>query len=156
LLQAGTEEGVMQLMEAILETKSREIHVVAYDELVIEAVEVMCRAHVGAVLVMQGGSLAGIFSERDLMTRVVLTGRDPGRTTVADVMSRDVVSIPRDASPRDAMALMTNRRVRHLPVVDGACIVGIVSIGDLVRWTLHDQEEEIGHLYDYVAGRYPG
>jgi CBS domain-containing protein len=146
----------MHALERILETKGNEVHVVSRGARVIEAVDAMCRAHVGAVLVMDGDRLAGIFSERDLMTRVVLARRDPASTPVAEVMTPDVVCVERDISPADAMALMTNRRVRHLPVADGRRIIGVVSIGDFVRWSLHDQEEQIAQLHDYVAGRYPG
>jgi CBS domain-containing protein len=147
---------MMHPLEVVLETKGRGIHVVAHDASVLAAVDVMCRAHVGAVLVMEGDALSGVFSERDLMTRVVLARKDPARVRVAEVMSRDVVCVERDVSPNDALALMTSRRVRHLPVIDGRSIVGVVSIGDLVRWTLHDREMEIAHLHDYVTGRYPG
>jgi len=146
----------MEPIQAILEQKGREVHVVARDATVLDAVGTMCRAHVGAVLVMEGDQLCGIFSERDLMSRVVLAGKDPATTPVAAVMTADVTSIAPDIPAHDAMALMTNRRVRHLPVAEGRRIVGLVSIGDLVRWTLHDREAEIAHLQDYVSGRYPG
>jgi signal-transduction protein with cAMP-binding, CBS, and nucleotidyltransferase domain len=114
----------------------------------------MCRARIGALLVMKDDDIAGIFSERDLMTRVVLAGRDPGRTRVGDVMTREVVCVPRNTTVRDAMALVTRLRVRHLPVMEGPHLVGIVSIGDLVRWRIRDYEEEISHLRGYIAG-YP-
>jgi CBS domain-containing protein len=146
----------MNAIEVVLQTKGDEIHAVADDATVLRAVDVMCHAHVGAVLVMQGDRLSGIFSERDLMTRVVLARRDPAKTMVAEVMSRDVVCIERDVSPREAMALMTRHRVRHLPVVEDRRLVGLVSIGDLVRWSLHDREVQIQQLNDYVSGRYPG
>jgi CBS domain-containing protein len=146
----------MEPIEAILQTKGREVHVVTRDATVLDAVGTMCRAHVGAVLVMDGDQLAGIFSERDLMSRVVLAGKDPAKTPVSEVMTRDVKSIAPDVSAHEAMSLMTNRRVRHLPVAEGRRIVGLVSIGDLVRWTLHDREAEIANLQDYVSGRYPG
>jgi CBS domain-containing protein len=146
----------MQALEAVLEHKGWDVHAVEATATVIQAVDKMCQAHVGAILVMDGDELAGIFSERDLMTRVVLARKDPARTRVADVMSRDVVSIAVDTAPREAMALMTKRRVRHLPLVEGRRIVGIVSIGDLVRWTIDEREHEIADLHEYVAGRYPG
>jgi CBS domain-containing protein len=146
----------MEPIQAILDQKGREIHVVARDATVLDAVGTMCRAHVGAVLVMEGDRLCGIFSERDLMSRVVLAGKEPSTTPVAEVMTTEVTSIAPDVSAHDAMALMTDRRVRHLPVAEGRRIVGLVSIGDLVRWTLHDREAEIANLQDYVSGRYPG
>jgi CBS domain-containing protein len=146
----------MQALEAVLQHKGRDIHAVETTATVTQAVDMMCQAHVGAVLVMDGDRLAGIFSERDLMTRVVLARKDPARTRVADVMTREVVSIGVDMAPREAMALMTERRLRHLPLVEGRRIIGVVSIGDLVRWTLEEREHEIAELHEYVAGRYPG
>jgi len=146
----------MEPIQAILDQKGRELHIVARDATVLDAVGTMCRAHVGAVLVMEGDQLCGIFSERDLMSRVVLAGKEPSKTPVAEVMTTQVTSIAPDVSAHDAMSLMTDRRVRHLPVAEGRRIVGLVSIGDLVRWTLHDREAEIAHLQDYVSGRYPG
>jgi CBS domain-containing protein len=146
----------MNPLEVVLQTKGDEIHAVTDVTTVLRAVDVMCHAHVGAVLVMRDDRLFGIFSERDLMTRVVLARKDPAKTPVAEVMSREVVCIERDVSPREAMALMTRRRVRHLPVVEDRRLVGIVSIGDLVRWSLDEREAQIQQLQDYVSGRYPG
>ncbi len=146
----------MQALEAVLEHKGSEVHAVEATATVLQAVDKMCEAHVGAVLVMDGDQLAGVFSERDLMTRVVLARKDPARTLVGEVMTREVLSIALDTDPREAMALMTKRRVRHLPLVTGRRIVGVVSIGDLVRWTLDEREHEIAELHEYVSGRYPG
>jgi CBS domain-containing protein len=149
----------MEPLECILEEKAgngRTLQVIAPEATVLSAVEAMCMGHVGALLVMRGSVLVGIFSERDLMTRVVLARRDPAVVLVGEVMTREVVSIAPDVTPEHAMALITNRRVRHLPVVDGTCVVGLVSIGDLVRWTVRDREHSIEQLQEYVAGRYPG
>jgi len=143
-------------MELILDTKDQEVHVVSPEATVLEAVESMCEAHIGALLVMREATLVGIFSERDLMRRVVLAGRDPARTRVVEVMTEDVVCVPPDLSPHEAMALITRRCVRHLPVVVGRRIVGVISIGDLVRWMIRERDYEIDQLRDYVAGRYPG
>jgi len=146
----------MDPLELVLERKGRDVHIVDHRSTVLEAVDKMCRTHVGAVLVMDGDELAGIFSERDLMTRVVLARKDPSTTPVADVMTREILSIAPDVPPHEAMVLVTKHRVRHLPVVDGRRIVGVISIGDLVRWTLDQREAEIAELRDYVSGRYPG
>lgn len=146
----------MEEIEAILATKNPTVHTIEPDALVIDAVERMCSARVGALLVMEGMALLGIFSERDLMTRVLLSRRDPARTHVKDVMTQRTICIGLGVSPRDAMSLMTHRRVRHLPVVKDNVIVGIVSIGDMVRWTLHDREREVEELRGYVVGQYPG
>ena len=146
----------MEEMEAILTAKEPELHVIEPDATVIEAVERMCAARVGALLVMDGGALLGIFSERDLMTRVLLSRRDPAQTLVKDVMTQRAICIGLGVSPHEAMTLMTHRRVRHLPVVHDSRIVGIVSIGDMVRWMLHDREREVQELCGYMTGAYPG
>ena len=146
----------METLESMLEHKGSDIHAVEVTATVLDAVKKMSHAHVGAILVMDDVHLAGIFSERDLMTRVVLAGKDPERTRVREVMTRGIVSVRLQTTPREAMSIMTKRRVRHLPVISGARIVGVVSIGDLVRSTLEDREHELAALHDYVTGRYPG
>jgi CBS domain-containing protein len=149
----------MEPLESILEEKEesgRTLEVIAPEATVLSAVEAMCHAHVGALLVMRGSALVGIFSERDLMTRVVLARLDPAVVRVGDVMTRNVISIARDVTPEHAMALFTDHRVRHLPVVEGSQVVGLVSIGDLVRWTIREREHSIEQLQEYVTGRYPG
>jgi CBS domain-containing protein len=146
----------MRPLELILEEKGRGLHVTGPEATVIEAVDVMCQARVGALLVMQSDTLVGIFSERDVMSRVVLVGLDPRLTRVGDVMTRNVVCVETDVSTDEAMAIITSRRLRHLPVVEGRRVVGVVSIGDLVRWAIRDREQSIEQLRDYVIGRYPG
>jgi CBS domain-containing protein len=138
----------------ILRDKGSSVRTTTPDTTVQSAVEAMCKAHVGALVVIHGTSIVGIFSERDLMMRVVLTGRDPAGTQVGDVMTRGVLCVPPELPVRDAMAVITRRRVRHLPVVEETRLVGIISIGDLVRWRIRDCEQEIGHLREYFAG-YP-
>lgn len=146
----------MEAIETILAAKGHRLHVIQPEATVIEAVEKMCAARVGALLVMDGKALLGIFSERDLMTRVLLSRRDVGRTLVKDVMTQRTICIGLGVSPRDAMALMTNRRVRHLPVVKDSRIIGIISIGDMLRWALQDGERQVEELRGYVVGQYPG
>ena len=145
----------MNRLATILSSKESAVHVIAPDVTVIGAVREMCQARVGSLLVVEGATLVGIFCERDLMTRVVLEKRDPAATVVRDVMTTNVISVSPDMTSHDAMALMTSRRVRHLPVTEGARIVGIVSIGDLVRSVVADGERRVGELEGYVEGRYP-
>jgi signal-transduction protein with cAMP-binding, CBS, and nucleotidyltransferase domain len=123
---------------------------------ILEAVEQMCRERVGALLVMDRTTPVGIVSERDVMTRGVLKRRSPDATAVANVMTKEVVCVGAEASVEEAMAIMTHRHCRHLPVVDAGKVVGMVSIGDLARWASHQQEYELKLLHDYVEGRYPG
>jgi CBS domain-containing protein len=156
-------EHAMGPIENILTAKGHELYVAAPEDTVLTAVTAMCAAQISSLLIMEGDVLSGIFCERDLMTRVVLARLDPDTTTLGDVMTRDVVCIAPDVSVRDAMRVMTARRVRHLPVANDRRIIGLVSIGDLVRWTaeehthqIEDGNHLIADLNDYVSGRYPG
>ncbi len=148
--------GSMKPIESILETKGHGLRVTTPGDTVLAATEAMCAARVGSLLVMDGDVLRGIFSERDLLTRVVLARLDPSTTRVGDVMTADVVCIGPDLPLREAMEIVTERRVRHLPVVLDGRVIGLVSIGDLVRRTLEENTVEIDHLRGYVEGRYPG
>ena len=144
----------METLLYILEQKGKAVHRTTPEETVLDAVDAMCRAKVGALLVMKGDKPIGIVSERDVLTRLVLARRNPAETKVADVMTSGVVCIPSTASPEQAMAIMTERHCRHLPVVRGGAVEGIISIGDLVRWASRHQEYEIRLLSEYLGG-YP-
>lgn len=147
----------MHTVFTILEEKgSRMVHTVPPEATVMQAVEAMCAAKVGAVLICTGSACAGIFSERDLMARVILEHRDPVTTKVGDVMTTDVAAVGPEVSTEEAMAIMSEHRCRHLPVIDGGQVVGLVSIGDLVRHESRDQDFEIRSLTDYILGKYPG
>lgn len=145
------------VLRTILETKThREVLSIGEDAPILEAVDKLCAAHVGALLVMHGTKPIGILSERDLLTRVLLERRDPTATHVRDVMTRDVIAVNVETSTEEVMRIMTERRCRHLPVIDDDEIVGLVSIGDVVRWMSRTQEYQIRSLEDYVTGKYPG
>jgi len=146
----------MSALRTILEGKEPTVHYVTPETTVLAAVEKMCRAHVGALLVEVNDEPIGIVTERDIMNRLVLQQRDAASTHVAEIMSRDVLCIDPDREPEEAMALMTERRVRHLPVVMKNVVVGIISMGDLVRWASRNSEFEVRILRDYVIGVYPG
>jgi CBS domain-containing protein len=126
------------------------------EDSVLDAVRKMNCEHVGAVLVCIDGRMVGIFTERDVLCRVLDAGRDPGATSVADVMTSEVVTVGPKTDVRDAMAVITERRTRHLPVVDGDDLKGVVSIGDLTRWVSRSQEGHIQHLMNFITGKYPG
>ncbi|MEI7892250.1 MAG: CBS domain-containing protein [Myxococcales bacterium] len=146
----------MTTLSAILDLKGKEVFATTPDTTVREAVDEMCRHKVGALLVKEGEAPIGIVSERDVLSRVVLEGRDARLTTVRDVMTPEVVCVNLTASPAEAMSIMTARRCRHLPVVVERRIVGMLSIGDLVRWASHNQSYEIQMLHEYLSGKYPG
>jgi signal-transduction protein with cAMP-binding, CBS, and nucleotidyltransferase domain len=146
----------MHTLRSVLESKPKAIHATSPATTVIEAVDAMCNKRVGALLVREGETTVGILSERDILSRIVLARRDPATTRVGDVMTRDIVCIGIDVAPEEAMAVMTERRCRHLPVVLDGKVIGVVSIGDLVRWASRSQEYEIRMLDEYLAGKYPG
>jgi CBS domain-containing protein len=146
----------MDTVGHILKEKGHTVHTTTPADSVLQAVETMCGRKVGSLIVCDGGAPVGIITERDLMTDVVLARRDPAATRVEEVMARDVVCIEPSTSAEEAMAIMTEQRCRHLPVVDGEKIVGLISIGDLVRWVSRHHEFEVRMLRDYIHGKYPG
>jgi len=118
---------------------------------VIDAVRLMAEKGIGALLVMQGGRLAGILSERDYARKVVLQGRASSTTPVRDIMTVDVVSVGLDDTAERCMQIVTESRIRHLPVVDRDAVLGVVSIGDLVKAVIEDQQHELDQLQRYIA-----
>ncbi len=144
----------METVADVLRYKGTVVHSIAPETRVLTAVEEMCERHIGALLVTQGRIPLGIFSERDLMRRVILARKDPVSTYVQDVMTTEVLCVGPSTPARQAMAIMTDRRCRHLPVVDDNEVVGMLSIGDLVRWMSTEQAFEIQILTDYVRGAY--
>ena len=145
----------MSTIRSILDDKGWTIHSVNGDATVFDAVSKMCRSHIGALLVYDNGKPIGIVSERDIMRRVVLERRNPTVTSVAEIMTRELVFVLIDAAHEDAMELMIERSCRHLPVLDDGQVVGMVSMGDLVRWTNRNHEHEIQALHEYVSGAPP-
>lgn len=141
----------MRNVSHILERKVSRIISLDAQEPVLEAIRLMAEHHIGAVLVMQGEELIGIASERDYARKVILQGRSSADTPVSAVMSAPVVCVSPLESVSDCMAIMTERRIRHLPVIDNGRLVGIVSIGDLVKEVIEDQKQEISYLQQYIA-----
>ena len=141
----------MRTVRQLLEAKAPEVYAIGPDAPVLDAVRMMAEKHIGALLVMDGTRLAGILSERDYARKVVLQGRSSRDTPVRDIMTSDVVTVrPNDTSDR-CMQVVTERRVRHLPVMDGERVVGVVSIGDLVKAVIEDQQLELDQLQRYIA-----
>jgi len=144
----------METVADVLQHKGLVVHSIPPETRVVTAVEEMCEKHIGALLVCNAGVPLGIFSERDLMRRVILARKDPMTTFVEHVMTTDVVCVAPTTKAREAMAIMTNRRCRHLPVVERGHVTGLLSIGDLVRWASLEQAFEVQLLTDYVRGAY--
>jgi CBS domain-containing protein len=138
-------------IKQVLERKGHEVWSVLPDASVYEALETMARHNIGAVLVMDGATPVGIFSERDYARKVALHGRSSRETAVRDLMTPKIIGVEAHESVRDCMHLMTEHRVRHLPVYDEARLIGLVTIGDIVKAVISDQKATIEHLEDYIT-----
>ncbi len=142
-------------LEAVLADKGSGVHCVVPDASVLDAVRKMNRERIGSLLVRNGTDVVGIFSERDVLCRVLDAGLDPRTNVVRDVMTHEVVVVSPETRVHEAMAIMTDKRCRHLPVMNGDELVGLVSIGDLTRWVSHHQEGHIRDLVNFITGKYP-
>lgn len=142
----------MQTIKNLLDTKGRQVWSVNADATVYDALRMMAEKGIGALLVMHDGQVAGIVSERDYARKVILEGRSSRETAVSAIMSTNVLHSLSEQTVAEAMALMTEKRIRHLPVMDNGQVVGIVSIGDLVKAIIAEQEFVIGQLENYIAG----
>lgn len=140
---------------SILGRKRREIWSVTPRASVYSAIALMAEKSIGAVLVMEDGKLLGIVSERDYARKVILQGRSSKETRVDEVMTRDLIVVTAQNTVDECMIVMTERRVRHLPVLDRGNLVGIVSIGDLVNAVISDQAHTIAQLQTYIGAKYP-
>lgn len=142
----------MKTVHQLLAVKGSAVVSVAPDSSVYDALKVMADRGIGAVLVVEGGRLAGIMSERDYARKVALRGRSSHETRVREIMTERLVCAQPQHTVPECMALMTSMRVRHLPVLDGDALVGILSIGDLVKETISEQEQIIRQLETYIHG----
>ena len=138
----------------ILRRKGEDVHSVGPLATVIDAVNAMNDHHVGSVLVCEGGYPVGVFSERDVLVRVVAAHRDPRQTLVRDVMTTRLYTASPDDTLLEVMRLMTDRRCRHVPVMEGEQLIGLVSIGDLTKATHHNLRQEVRELSSYIGGPY--
>ena len=142
----------MLQVKHLLAEKGNQVHAIGPDDPVLAAVQAMADRYIGALLVMHGDELVGIVSERDYARKIVLKGRSSSATPVRDIMTSPVISVSPSDSVDTCMRLCTDSRVRHLPVVDGGKVIGVVSIGDLVKAVISEQGEQIEQLQRYIAG----
>jgi CBS domain-containing protein len=144
----------MKNVKELLKSKpAREMVFVKPEDTVLEAIKILAREDIGAAVVIAGDRLAGIFSERDYTRKVILKGRSSESTRVEEIMTANVVCVSPRTKTRDCMALMSEKNIRHLPVVDEGRVVGMVSIRDIVTDIIADQEFTISQLENYISGQ---
>jgi CBS domain-containing protein len=143
----------MKLVQHLLDSKGREIISITADASVLDAITIMAERSIGSLPVMQGDELLGIVTERDYARKVIVKGRSSRSTEVGEIMSTEVVTAALADTVNSCMTVMTERKIRHLPVVEDGKVVGMISIGDLVQAIITDQKEEIEHLEHYISGQ---
>ncbi|WP_411832834.1 CBS domain-containing protein [Pseudoxanthomonas mexicana] len=141
----------MRTVRQLLGDKSPEIFTVSPDDSVLVAINEMAARAIGALLVMQDGVLEGIVSERDYARKIILHGRSSAGTQVREIMTADVITVGPDDTVDRCMQVVTGHRIRHLPVVDAGTVIGVISIGDLVKAVIEDQQVELDQLQRYIA-----
>ena len=142
----------MKRVKHLLDAKGTAIYAVGPQQPVLDALRQMAERHVGALLVMEGDELVGVVSERDYARKVILLGRSSADTSVAQIMSTPVITVRPDDTVHDCMSLMTEKRVRHLAVVADGEVIGVVSIGDLVKAVIEEQQHQIEDLERFIHG----
>jgi CBS domain-containing protein len=143
-------------IDAILGQKGTEIFSVSPDATVYEAIELMAQKNIGALVVVENGTLLGLLSERDYTRKITLRGKRSRETRVREIMSSNLTIVTSREPVENCLRMMTEKRIRHLPVVDGDMLRGIISIGDLVKWVIASQSATIAHLESYISGGYSG
>ena len=143
-------------ISSLLHHKTSALWSVSPDATVFDAIKLMAEKNIGALLVLASGRLAGVFTERDYTRKVALHGKSSKETRVSEIIAREIVTVTPDSSVEDCMRLMTEKRVRHLPVVEGVTVVGVISIGDLVNWIISAQNAAIEQMEQYITGGLAG
>ncbi len=139
----------------VLSRKGNDVLTIAHTSTVYEAIEKMEENRVGSIIVMDGDDVVGIFTERDYLRRIVIQGRTSKTTRVEEVMTGHLVCVDPSYTVNECLAIMTEKKFRHLPVIDGGRLAGIVSIGDLVKQISDDAQARVRYLEDYIVGKYP-
>lgn len=137
----------------ILKAKGHAVFSVTPATTVYEAIEQMCERNIGGVLVMENEKLVGIFTERDYARKLILKGKSSKGTSISEIMTPNPITVSPDSTINECMEIMSGKRIRHLPVADGGKLVGMISIGDVVRKVIEDQRSTIEHLESYISGR---
>jgi CBS domain-containing protein len=141
----------MKKVKNILQRKNTGVISVPPTATVYSAIEIMSQANIGGVVIMDNGNLLGIFTERDYARKLILKGKSSRDTQIADLMTRNLFTVTPESSIEEAMQVMSDKKIRHLPVMEDGKIVGIISIGDVVRFIIEEQKEIIEHLEHYIT-----
>jgi CBS domain-containing protein len=147
---------LVDTVRLILKHKSQNIWHISPDACVYDAIEIMADKYVGALLVIAEDKLVGVVSERDYARKVILQGKSSKQTQVKEIMTSPAIFVTPEQTVQDCMRIMTDKHIRHLPVVEDGKILGVVSIGDLVKWMISAQQQTISQLHSYITSQYPG
>lgn len=139
-------------LSILLKEKSSQIQTLTEEDTCFQCATLLAKFGIGALLVMEGDNLKGIISERDLIKKLVSQQRDPMKIKVSEIMTSSLITVTPDTTVQEAMEIMTNKRIRHLPVIANTKLVGIISIGDITRWVMLQQQQEISALTGYIHG----
>lgn len=150
-----TPMNLVDTIRLVLKQKDLNVWSVSPDSCVYEAIEIMADKHVGALLVVSDNNLIGVVSERDYARKVILQGKSSKETPVREIMTSPAIFVTPEQTVEESMRIMTENHIRHLPVMDGGILLGVVSIGDLVKWVISAQQQTISQLHDYINGKYP-
>jgi CBS domain-containing protein len=147
---------LVDTVRLILKQKGQNVWHISPEACVYEAIEIMADKFVGALLVISEGKLVGVVSERDYARKVILQGKSSRQTQVKEIMTSPAIFVTPEQTVQDCMRIMTDKHIRHLPVVEDGKILGVVSIGDLVKWMISAQQQTISQLHNYITSKYPG
>jgi CBS domain-containing protein len=147
---------LVDTVRLVLKQKGQNVWHVSPDGCVYDAIEIMADKHVGALMVVSEGNLVGVVSERDYARKVILQGKSSKQTQVKEIMTSPAIVVTPEKTVEESMRIMTEKHIRHLPVVEDGKILGVVSIGDLVKWMISAQQQTISQLHNYITSQYPG
>jgi signal-transduction protein with cAMP-binding, CBS, and nucleotidyltransferase domain len=147
---------LVDTVRLVLKQKDQNIWSVSPDACVYDAIEIMADKSVGALMVVAEGELIGVVSERDYARKVILQGKSSKETQVKEIMTSPAIFVTPEQTVEDGMRIMTDKHIRHLPVIEDRILLGVVSIGDLVKWMISAQQQTISQLHSYITSQYPG
>jgi CBS domain-containing protein len=147
---------LVDTVRLVLKQKGQIVWSVSPEDCVYDAIEIMANKHVGALMVVSEGKLVGVVSERDYARKVILQGKSSKQTQVKEIMTSPAIYLTPEQSVEDGMRVMTDKHIRHLPIVENGEVLGVVSIGDLVKWVISAQQQTISQLHSYITSSYPG